>query len=686
MPRRGLWLVCSVVMLIIAACTSETSSSGPTPGGNTGQVAQPTPTPEATTNVIKVGYNADSPPFVFKQEGELAGFDIDLIEMVAETANFELKYVENKIWGNIFKELSAAQYDVVISAATGIEERCQTNLCSQPYFNAGLALLTTDDGDIGSLADLDEASRVGVQQNTTGETWARENIQAKVVAFNQPQQAIEALIQGEVDAVIHDQPILTQLLEAEKDSNLCQVDGLLSDEPYVVVVRHGQTELLARLNQALIEVMASPTYEQLQIRWLGAAKRCAGATLAQNPGSPTPPPDNTPRPEDPPTPEGPPQPVEVDCDVPALATATSGAAYQIQAGDWLSNIAEREYGNPLDYRAIMDTNNRQCGVETGFTCIDNPDVVDVGWTIYLPTTAEVEAYWNQQLVALPPLDLNATGPIRMSGSSTVFPLSERIAACFVQAGFTGEISNDSIGTLAGFEQLCLGEIDLANASEALPPEYHQLCQTNNRQPVGFQIGTDAITIVVSRQNDFIEAETVTLDELKQILSTAVTWSQVRPEWPNRSINRYYPTAVSGTFDVLVQRLFNDEAERLLQAANLLDQNEDDDVLAGQIEDDPYGVGFFGFAYYQNNQDLLRALAVDGITPRQETVDQGTYPLLRPLYIYVSAPTLQQRPQVDAFVNFYLRSVKDYIADVGYFLPDEQAFEQAIQSYNQAAER
>lgn len=248
MSKRQLCFVCSLIALVISACGSGTPVTPPTVAQPTTNVNRPSPTPQGTTNGITVGYNAASPPFVFKRAGTLTGFDIELISMVAETAGFELEFVENKIWGNIFQELSDGRYDLVISAATGAAERCEANLCSQPYFNAGLALLVANDGAIRSVSDLDETHRVGVQQNTTGESWTRKNSQAELVGFSQPQQAIAALITGDVDAVIHDQPILTQLLENEsKSDNLCQVSGLLSDEPYVIMFVKGKLSFWPKL-------------------------------------------------------------------------------------------------------------------------------------------------------------------------------------------------------------------------------------------------------------------------------------------------------------------------------------------------------------------------------------------------------------------------------------------------------
>jgi phosphate transport system substrate-binding protein len=211
----------------------------------------------------------------------------------------------------------------------------------------------------------------------------------------------------------------------------------------------------------------------------------------------------------------------------------------------------------------------------------------------------------------------------------------------------------------------------------------QLCRANGREPVEFQIGTDALAIAVSSQNDFVQD--VSAEELQQILAGAATWSAVRPEWPNQAINRYYPTEESGTFESLVEIMFDGDKEAVLNAANLKLQSERDEELVAGIQNDPLAVGFFGYAYYERNKDKLQTLPVQGVRPRPETVDQKSYPLLRSLFIYSTAQTIQQKPQVAAFINYYLGSVKNYVSDVGYFLPDEDTLQQSIQNLNEVAQ-
>jgi phosphate transport system substrate-binding protein len=317
-----------------------------------------------------------------------------------------------------------------------------------------------------------------------------------------------------------------------------------------------------------------------------------------------------------------------------------------------------------------------------FTCIHNPDAINVNWTIYLPTTVEVSLYWDKQLVALPPLSLhNTRGDLKVVGSSTVYPLTRQLAECFSEEGFEGEIAVESTGTLAGFEAFCRGEADLVNASHAITAEYLALCRSMGREPVEFQVGNDALSIAVSQQNDFVEA--VTTAELTQILATAERWAEVRPGWPDEPIHRFYPTERSGTFASVVEILFSNDSAPLLQAMNVT-SSEDDEVLVESLVKDKFGVGFFGYAYYARNQEQLRTLPVNGVRPIPETVDRGTYPLVRPLFIYSSIDVIHEKPQVAAFINYYLRSAKDYIIEVGYFLPDEAVSLATIERFNEAS--
>ncbi|MBI5668346.1 MAG: phosphate ABC transporter substrate-binding protein PstS family protein [Chloroflexi bacterium] len=270
-------------------------------------------------------------------------------------------------------------------------------------------------------------------------------------------------------------------------------------------------------------------------------------------------------------------------------------------------------------------------------------------------------------IELPAVDpLSVEGDIVTAGSSTVFPLTEAVAARFGDEGYTGTVTVDSIGTGAGFERFCVnGETDISNASRAIRQEEVDACAALNppRTPIEFRVGTDGLAVVVSGENDFVQD--VTTDELRAIFSTVQNWSDVRPEWPNEPIQRFIPGTDSGTFDYFVEEIFDEDEAPILASSNL-QLSEDDNVLVQGVESSPYAVGFFGYAYYQAEGDRLRAVAIEGVTPNAESVESGDYALARPLFIYSDAGILAAKPQVGAFINFYLTHADEEAANVGYF--------------------
>ena len=307
-------------------------------------------------------------------------------------------------------------------------------------------------------------------------------------------------------------------------------------------------------------------------------------------------------------------------------------------------------------------------------------------TVAPPQTAQETAPAGQEAAPaeaeaslLPSVDpLAVSGDVVTAGSSTVFPLAERMAERFQDEGFGGQITIDSIGSGAGFERFCVsGEIDVSNASRPIKDSEVESCRGIGRQPVEFRVGTDALAVTVSKDNDFVTD--VTLDELTLIFSTAEKWSDVRPEWPDEPILRYIPGTDSGTFDYFVEEVFNKDEEPILSAANT-QLSEDDNVLVQGIEGSPYAIGFFGYAYYAENSKQLTVLAIEGVEPSAETVDAGTYPLARPLFIYSDPAIMQEKPQVAAYINFFLTYVNEEIVDVGYFPASAEALQQSIQNW------
>ncbi|MCU0507422.1 MAG: PstS family phosphate ABC transporter substrate-binding protein [Anaerolineae bacterium] len=319
------------------------------------------------------------------------------------------------------------------------------------------------------------------------------------------------------------------------------------------------------------------------------------------------------------------------------------------------------------------------------TMAPEPTAAPAATTAPEPTSAPTEApaASGGTLPEVNPLDV--TGDIITAGSSTVFPLSEAVAEKFREEGYAGNITIDSIGTGAGFERFCkTGETDVANASRAIKDSEVENCAAIGRTPVEFRVGTDALAVVVNPENDWL-SEGVTLEELAKLFSKDSTnWSDVNAAWPNEPIKRFSPGTDSGTFDYFIEAVmdpaFDKKGEEALLGAANLQLSEDDNVLVQGVAGDKYAIGYFGFAYFLENEDKLLDIAVEGVQPTEETVNAGEYKLARPLFIYSDAKVMQDKPQVASFINFYLTSVNDVIGGVGYFPAPADALDAAAQAF------
>jgi phosphate binding protein len=302
-------------------------------------------------------------------------------------------------------------------------------------------------------------------------------------------------------------------------------------------------------------------------------------------------------------------------------------------------------------------------------------------------------------VALPELDPSTIeGNIITAGSSTVFPLTQRMAEKIKDEGYTGNITVDSVGSGAGFERFCTaGETDIANASRAIKDEEIANCAALSpaRTPIEFRVGTDALAVVVSEANTF--ADNLTMAQLADIFSgKAATWDAVNPAWPKEKIQLFSPGTDSGTFDYFVEAIMtpafvkDETADKGKDKAAILNApgiqlSENDNVLAQGVEGSPYAIGYFGYAYLKNEAGKLKALTVEGVEPNDKTAEDGSYPLARPLFIYSDAGVMKAKPQVAAFINFYLSNVDAEIIDVGYFPASAEALDAAKQNWLDASE-
>lgn len=284
------------------------------------------------------------------------------------------------------------------------------------------------------------------------------------------------------------------------------------------------------------------------------------------------------------------------------------------------------------------------------------------------------------------------GNIYSAGSSTVGPLTEAISEQFIADGFVGTIKNDIVGTGGGFERFCkTGETDIANASRKIKDSEAENCAKLSppRTPIAFQVGIDAIAIVINKDNDF--ATDVTVKELEQLFTTAEKWSDVRPDWPNEPILRFTPGTDSGTFDYFVETVVQkpnkieklDDAKALVLSAKNLEQSEDDNVLVTGVEGSKYAIGYFGVAYYHREAARLNVLKVEGVEPAYENALDGSYKLARPLFIYSDAGVLKAKPQVAGYIRYYLENVTDLVETVGYYPAPQEIIQAGLAAVDEA---
>jgi len=313
-----------------------------------------------------------------------------------------------------------------------------------------------------------------------------------------------------------------------------------------------------------------------------------------------------------------------------------------------------------------------------------------------PTTEDMGGETSQWgLPVIDPLEVDPGVDIGIAGSSTVFPLSEAVMTQWIDEGGP-EYTIESIGSGGGLERFCVeGASDIANASRAIDEEEISSCtDTWGSEPIEVRVGSDALSIVISPGNYF--AQELSLDEVATAFSltgTDATWADVNPDFPAHPIQLFSPGADSGTFDYFNEVVFEeaDPPPVLSSIAEIV--GEDDNLTVQGVSEDgctegdtstTCAIGYFGYAYFQENADVLQVVAVDGVEPSAHTVDDGSYPISRPLYMYTAAPVIDEKPQVAEFMAYYLDNVNDLIGEVGYFPAPDEALQGAADNIAAAA--
>jgi phosphate transport system substrate-binding protein len=266
-----------------------------------------------------------------------------------------------------------------------------------------------------------------------------------------------------------------------------------------------------------------------------------------------------------------------------------------------------------------------------------------------------------------------SGRIEADGSSTVGPYATAAAERFQQANSGVQVTVGVSGTGGGFERFCRGETDLSNASRQIKDEEAAACKAKGIEYVEFQVANDALTVVVNKDNDW--ATCLTTEQLAKIWgpdSKVKNWNEVDPSFPDQKLSLFGPGTDSGTFDYFTGEINGEEgASRSDYSAS-----EDDNTIVTGVAGEKGGLGYFGFSYFEENQDKLKAVEIDSgdgcVAPSVKSAQDGTYkPLSRPLFIYVKKDALA-RPEVEAFIRYILDN-ETAIAEAAQFVPltDEQ---------------
>jgi phosphate transport system substrate-binding protein len=269
--------------------------------------------------------------------------------------------------------------------------------------------------------------------------------------------------------------------------------------------------------------------------------------------------------------------------------------------------------------------------------------------------------------------------IRIDGSSTVYPITEAVAEEFQKVKKASvKVTVGISGTGGGFKKFCRGETDISDASRPILKAEMEICKAAGIEYIELPIAYDALTVVVNKDNDFIKS--LTVEEMKKMWEPAAQgkvtkWKQVNPAWPDEPLKLFGAGSDSGTFDYFTEAVVG----KAKSSRGDYTASEDDNVLVQGVSRDKFALGYFGFSYYIENQQKLKAVPIvakagaSAVEPSPKSVEDGTYqPLSRPIFIYVKAKALE-RPEVKEFVEFYLKNAAALTKEVKYIPLPQQAY-------------
>lgn len=274
-------------------------------------------------------------------------------------------------------------------------------------------------------------------------------------------------------------------------------------------------------------------------------------------------------------------------------------------------------------------------------------------------------------------DQQLKGTVAVDGSSTVFPIMEAVVEEYNMNQPNVKVSVGVSGTGGGFKAFAAGETDISNASRPIKDEEKAALEKAGIEYTEFEIAYDGLSVVVNKDNDWVDY--LTVDELKKMWiedGTVKKWSDIRDGWPEEEIKFYSPGTDSGTFDYFDEVVL--DGQPIVEKATL---SEDDNTLVTGVTGDKNAIGYFGYAYYAENKDQLKVVPIDNgngaVEPTNETVESGKYtPLSRPLFIYVKNESLS-KPEVYDFVKFALENAGPLSEEVGYVSLPKEKYDKAL---------
>lgn len=263
------------------------------------------------------------------------------------------------------------------------------------------------------------------------------------------------------------------------------------------------------------------------------------------------------------------------------------------------------------------------------------------------------------------------GEVKGDGSSTVGPIIEKLNEKFAQDFPNITVSSGTSGTGGGFEKFIAGSTDFANASRPIKDEEKKKLEDKGIKYEEFKVAKDGVTIAVNKENDFVDE--LDKDQLKQIYSgEAKSWKDVNPEWPDKEIKAFSPDQSHGTYDFFTEEVMDDGDIKA-------EKNADTNVIVSSVQDNKQGIGYFGYNFYEQNKDKLKAVKIKGDSeakePTKKSIQNGSYPLSRDLYVYANEKKLKDNKAFQEFIGFILDDKGKAAEDAGYVALPEKTYKE-----------